>query len=136
MRLQHVDQPSEGSEDGDGPQGLSPAPQGPIRPGLHDLRDRRTGSWQTAHPDRQAPLGVAHIAELLGVRRRYVQSLLADATFKTELAAAIAQMRQNYAAKAINRMAEIIDSPNEGVALRAAQAIIGDDPKAPLSTSA
>jgi hypothetical protein len=75
------------------------------------------------------PLGVAQIAELLGVRRRYVQSLLADATFRTELATAIAQMRQGYAAKAINRIAEIIDSPNEGVALRAAQAIIGDDAK-------
>jgi hypothetical protein len=78
------------------------------------------------------PLGINHIAELLGVRRRYVQSLLADPTFKTELAAAIAQMRQGYAAQAINRIAEIIDSPNEGVALRAAQAILGDDAKNPV----
>jgi hypothetical protein len=77
------------------------------------------------------PLSGHQIAELLGVRQRYVYSLLADATFKTEFAAALAQKRQGYAAKAIDRIGEIIDSPNETAALNAAKAILGEDAKAP-----
>ena len=78
------------------------------------------------------PLGAHQIAELLGVRRRYLYSLLADATFKTELAAALAQKRQGYAAKAIDRIGEIIDSPNESAALNASKAILGEDAKGPV----
>ena len=78
------------------------------------------------------PLGAHQVAELLGVRRRYVYSLLADPTFKAELAQALAQKRQSYAPKALDRIGEIIDSPNEGAALRAAQTILGEDAKGPV----
>jgi hypothetical protein len=84
------------------------------------------------HPNIPAgkPVGAYQIAELLGVRRRYVHNLFADATFKTELAAALAK-RQAYAAKAIDRIGEIISSPNETAALNASKAILGEDVKAP-----
>jgi hypothetical protein len=78
------------------------------------------------------PLGAYQIAEILGVRRRYVHNLLADAVFKTELGQALTQMRQGYAAKAINRIGEIIDSEDEDVALKAAKAILGEDVKGPV----
>ena len=78
------------------------------------------------------PLSPAHVAELLGVRRRYVLSLMSDPTFKIEFNAALTQKRQGYAAKAIDRIGEIIDSPNESAALNASKAILGEDAKGPV----
>jgi hypothetical protein len=78
------------------------------------------------------PLSIAQAAELLGVRRKWVRGLLADQTFKLEFAAALAQLRQGYAPTAINRIAEIMDSDDESVALKAAKAILGEDAKSPV----
>jgi hypothetical protein len=77
------------------------------------------------------PLTVAQVSELLGVRRSYVRGWLADQTFKLEFAAALAQVRQGHAPTAISRIAELMASESEGVALRAAQAMLGEDVKAP-----
>jgi hypothetical protein len=80
------------------------------------------------------PLSPAHVAELLGVRRRYVLSLMADPIFKTEFNAALALARQAATPRAMHRMTEIVESENEGVALRAAQAIVGEE-KAALNVN-
>jgi hypothetical protein len=77
------------------------------------------------------PLSPSAVAELLGVRRRWVLGLMSDPTFKTEFNAALALARQAAMPRAIHRMTEIVESENEGVALRAAQAIVGEDAKGP-----
>jgi hypothetical protein len=73
------------------------------------------------------PLSPSAVAELLGVRRRYVLGLMSDPTFKTEFNAALALKRQAATPAALHRITEIVGSKNEGVALRAAQTIVGDD---------
>jgi hypothetical protein len=77
------------------------------------------------------PLSPQHVAELLGVRRRYVLDLMSDPTFKTEFVAALALKRLAATPEALHRITEIVGSDNEGVALRAAQTIVGDDTKGP-----
>ena len=72
-----------------------------------------------------------HVAELLGVRRRYVLDLLSDPTFKTEFNAALALKRQAATPEALHRITEIVGSDNEGVALKAACVIVGEDAKGP-----
>jgi hypothetical protein len=81
------------------------------------------------------PLSPQHVAELLGVRRRYVLNLLSDPTFKTEFNAALALKRQAATPEALHRITEIVGSDNEGVALRAAQVIIGDDAKPSINVA-
>jgi hypothetical protein len=80
------------------------------------------------------PLSPAHVAELLGVRRRYVLNLMSDPIFKTEFNAALALARQAATPRALHRMTQIVESENEGVALRAAQAIVGEE-KAALNVN-
>jgi hypothetical protein len=77
------------------------------------------------------PLSPQHVAELLGVRRRYVLNLLSDPIFKTEFNAALALKRQAATPEALHRITEIVGSDNEVVALRAAQTIVGDDTRGP-----
>jgi hypothetical protein len=77
------------------------------------------------------PLSPSAVAELLGVRRRYVLNLMSDPTFKIEFNAALALARLAATPRAIHRMTEIVESENEGVALRAAQAIVGDEKAGP-----
>jgi hypothetical protein len=76
-------------------------------------------------------LSPQHVAELLGVRRRYVLDLLSDPTFKTEFNAALALKRQAATPEALHRITEIVGSDNEGVALKAACVIVGEDAKGP-----
>ena len=73
------------------------------------------------------PLGVQQVAELMGVRRSYVRGLLANPVFKVEYNQAIALARQAATPRAFHRIVELVESENEGIALRAAQAIVGDE---------
>jgi hypothetical protein len=77
------------------------------------------------------PLSPSAVAELLGVRRRYVLNLMSDPVFKTEFNVALALKRQAATPEALHRITEIVASDNEVVALRAAQAILGEDGKGP-----
>jgi hypothetical protein len=81
------------------------------------------------------PLGVQQVAEVMGIRRSYVRHLLANPVFKVEFNQAIALARQAATPRALHRIAELVESENEGVALRAAQAIVGDERGASVSVN-
>jgi hypothetical protein len=65
-------------------------------------------------------------ADYFKVRRRYVYDLMADPTFKSELMREIATKRLATMPEALDRLTAIMRSDNDPVALRAAEAILGD----------
>jgi hypothetical protein len=77
------------------------------------------------------PLSIPHVADLLGVRRKYVRGLLSDAIFKAEFAQALAAARAAYAPAAVHKLGSLINSDDERIALQASKAILGEDAKAP-----
>jgi hypothetical protein len=95
------------------------------------------------HPDIPTgkPLGPYQVSTILGVRRKYVRSLLADPVFKAEMARATADARAALQPKAVHVLGELLEWRGEGkaadanVVANAAKAIIGDDLKAGVNVS-
>ena len=89
------------------------------------------------HPDIPTgrPLGPYQVAEILGVRRSYVRSLLADPVFKLEMARATADARAALQPKALHVLAENMDwigddkAADANVRANAAKTILGEDVK-------
>jgi hypothetical protein len=89
------------------------------------------------HPDIPTgrPLGPYQVANILGVRRSYVRSLIADPVFKLEMARATADARAALQPKAVATLGELLDWQGEGraadanVRANAAKTILGEDVK-------
>jgi hypothetical protein len=72
------------------------------------------------------PLAPQTCADYLGVRRAYVRNLLADPLFRAEMTQMLAAKRLGYMPHALERVRELTDSDNEGVALRASETMLGE----------
>ena len=89
------------------------------------------------HPDIPTgrPLGPYQVADILGVRRSYVRSLIADPVFKMEMVRATADVRAALQPKALHVLAENMDwigddkAADANVRANAAKAILGEDLK-------
>jgi hypothetical protein len=87
------------------------------------------------------PLSIPHVADLLGVRRKYVRALLSDPIFRIELAYEISNCRLLLAPQALDALVKLLDWQGEGKAadaairLRAALAIIGEGHVAPVNVN-
>jgi hypothetical protein len=80
------------------------------------------------------PLGPQQVADLYNVRRAYVRQLLADPIGKAEMMAMLAAKRVSHMPAALHRIATIVQSDNEAVALRASETILGETAKGPAVT--
>ena len=72
------------------------------------------------------PLAPQTVADHFRVRRAYVRTLLADPLFKAEMAAQMANKRLGLMPEALERVANIMRSPNEPIALKASETILGE----------
>jgi hypothetical protein len=77
------------------------------------------------------PLSPNTIADVYNVRRAYVRNLLTDPIFKAEMMAMLAAKRVSHMPAALHRIATIVQSDNEAVALRASETILGETAKGP-----
>lgn len=79
------------------------------------------------------PLGPYQVADILGVRRKYVCSLIADPVFKAEMARATADALAALQPKAVHALGELLDWQGEGsaadagVRLRAVAIVLNED---------
>jgi hypothetical protein len=91
------------------------------------------------HPDIPAgrPLGPYQAAAILGVRRTYVRTTIANPVFKVEIARAAADARAALQPKAVATLGALLDwegsgsSADANVRATAAKTILGDDTRAP-----
>ena len=81
------------------------------------------------------PLGPQQVADLYNVRRAYVRQLLADPISKAELMAMLAAKRVSHMPAALHRIATIVQSDNEAVALRASETILGETAKSGVTVN-
>jgi hypothetical protein len=81
------------------------------------------------------PLGVNETADFLHVRRRYVRALLQDPLFKAEMLQMLAAKRLGYMPDALERIAELMHSEQDGVSLKAAQSMLGETEKGAIAVN-
>lgn len=77
------------------------------------------------------PLGPQQVADLYHVRRSYVRQLLSEPLGKAEMMGMLAAKRLGHMPAALHRIATIVQSGEDGVALRASETILGESVKAP-----
>ena len=70
-------------------------------------------------------------AAYFNVRRAYIRDLMDAPLFKAEFAAAFANKRMGYAPRAIDRIADAMESPDHNTVLKAAIAMLGETAKTP-----